>query len=81
MADMMDTDDEADNDNDNHDQYKQYIDTKFSKTELSQNLLDFWKQKSSVFPNLAKVAQFLLAIPAATAASEREFSILKKLSQ
>lgn len=36
--------------------------------------LDWWRQKSSIFPNLAMVARSYLGTPATSCASERLFS-------
>jgi len=37
-------------------------------------VLDFWRRTSFQFPNIARVARLVLALPASSAASERSFS-------
>jgi len=39
------------------------------------DLLEFWKRKSSVWPKLSTVAQTMLAVPATSTPSERVFSL------
>ena len=40
----------------------------------SVNPLEWWALNGSIYPKLARIAQAVLAIPATTAASDREFS-------
>jgi hypothetical protein len=42
--------------------------------DLSFNTLEWWKANSQSFPNLAKVARLVLAVPATSAPSERMWS-------
>ncbi len=43
--------------------------------ETSQlHILEFWKKNKLFFPRLSQVAQYLLAVPASSAPSERDFS-------
>jgi len=39
------------------------------------DLLEFWKRKSSVWPKLSTVAHTMLAVPATSTPSERAFSL------
>ena len=41
---------------------------------VDENLLNWWKNHSSTFPNLARLAKKILSIPASSASSERNFS-------
>jgi hypothetical protein len=43
--------------------------------DSSDDILNFWKVKSQVWPHLASVARFVLAIPATETSSERVFSL------
>lgn len=47
------------------------------RLEPECNILEYWKLKRSVFPNLYKMALVLLAVPASQASVERSFSALK----
>jgi hypothetical protein len=50
-----------------------YLKANFSSTE-STDLLKFWLNFSNVYPNIAKMAKKVLAIPATQFESERNFS-------
>jgi len=41
---------------------------------VDENLLNWWKNHSSTFPSLARLAKQILSIPASSASSERNFS-------
>lgn len=43
--------------------------------QTSEDILHWWRDRSSSFPRLASVAKGILAIPASSAASERSFSV------
>ena len=51
-----------------------FLNTKYTKEELSMDPFDFWVLKANIYPNLSLLACEILATPAATAAVERVFS-------
>ncbi len=51
------------------------VDVYIGNTDKSTDILGYWKAKASVLPKLAKVAQYVLCIPATSTSSERSFSI------
>jgi hypothetical protein len=46
-----------------------------STHEREYNPLDFWRQNYSLYPHLARIAKRVFAVPATSAAVEREFSL------
>ncbi|XP_052127958.1 zinc finger protein 618-like [Frankliniella occidentalis] len=50
-----------------------------SPTVRSKDLLKWWKEKSSDLPVLSRVARMILATPASSSASERNFSVAGRL--
>uniref|UniRef100_A0A914PSW8 HAT C-terminal dimerisation domain-containing protein n=1 Tax=Panagrolaimus davidi TaxID=227884 RepID=A0A914PSW8_9BILA len=57
----------------------QYFQYKPNAEERGMNdVLEFWKANENKFPYLSKFAQVILAIPAASASIEREFSVLSR---
>jgi hAT family C-terminal dimerisation region len=59
-----------------HDEFETYLETKiaYPPTLELQSVLDWWKNNSSVFPGLAKMARDVFAVPCTGAGVEREFS-------
>lgn len=51
------------------------IPTDSSPSDQEYNPLDFWKQSHSLYPRLARIAKRVFAVPATSAAVEREFSL------
>ena len=43
-------------------------------TAEAKDIAVFWKRKKDLFPHLYKLARSILAVPATSASSEREFS-------
>jgi hypothetical protein len=55
-----------------------YISASFNKAALeSVDPIDFWKNMSSVLPNLTQLAKKIFCVPASSAGIERSFSRLK----
>ena len=48
-------------------------------TRSKFNALDWWRYNETRFPNLASIARRILAFPASQAASERDFSYMRRL--
>ncbi len=46
-----------------------------SSCDEEYNPLDFWKNNHQLYPRLAKIAKRIFAVPATSAAVEREFSL------
>ena len=44
------------------------------KPESSTDILQWWKERAVLYPNLARVARYYLAIPASSTPAERVFS-------
>lgn len=60
------------------DECEMYISYKVS-TSQEINLLQWWMEHQDAFPKLFRIAQFIHAIPATSAPSERKFSIAGKI--
>lgn len=56
------------------DELEEYISYKVVKTD-TLNLIEWWKDRTEIFPRLSKVAFYLHSIPAGSTVSERLFSI------
>uniref|UniRef100_A0A3Q2CJ70 BED-type domain-containing protein n=1 Tax=Cyprinodon variegatus TaxID=28743 RepID=A0A3Q2CJ70_CYPVA len=70
---IADVDDSSDEGLQPEDEVAAYINYKTPK-EDPFDLLCWWREHATVFPNLALIARSVLAIPASSAASERDFS-------
>jgi hypothetical protein len=68
--------DHSTSDEEEKDEVTKYIDSKRPTTadEGELDVIDFWFDHKSVYPKLFQLASFILAIPASSAASERDFS-------
>jgi len=51
------------------------VDSYLASSDTSDNVLEFWQQKSKVWPRLSACARSVLAIPAMSTSSERTFSL------
>ena len=69
---MEDSSDESVQPEDEVAEYIEYKKALKGKDEF--DLLSWWKEHTSDFPNLSLIARNILCIPASSAASERDFS-------
>ncbi|CAF4038052.1 unnamed protein product [Rotaria sp. Silwood1] len=60
-----------------HDEVSLWLQTDFDMDIIHDDLLLFWRNKKDAFPNIAKIARKVLAIPAANTSVERQFSCSK----
>ena len=76
--DLADVEDSTDEDVQPVDEVTAYIEFKLSKQDKDKDgnfdVLSWWEKHASEFPNLSQIARAILAIPASSAASERDFS-------
>ncbi|KAA0722794.1 Transposable element Hobo transposase [Triplophysa tibetana] len=70
LSDVEDSNDEAPQ---YQDEVAAYIDHKTPKDDHFE-ILSWWQDHAHLFPNIAQIARSILAIPASSAASERDFS-------
>lgn len=70
LSDVEDSGDEAPQ---YQDEVAAYIDFKTPKDDAF-DVLAWWSEHARLFPNIAHIARSVLAIPASSAASERDFS-------
>lgn len=70
LSDVEDSSDEAPQ---YQDEVAAYIDHKTPKDDHF-DILSWWQDHAHLFPNIAQIARSILAIPASSAASERDFS-------
>lgn len=56
------------------DELARYLSMDMDKSTLTDNPLDFWRENQTIFPMLSRVARQIHAIPASSAAVERQFS-------
>ncbi|CAF4165076.1 unnamed protein product [Rotaria sordida] len=59
------------------DEVSSWLQTDFDTDIIHDDLLLFWRNKKETFPNIAKVARKVLAVPAANTSVERQFSCSK----
>lgn len=67
-------------DNDSDSEQNELDEYKDLKVRAITDLLQWWYDKKSLFPNLYKIARYIHAIPASSASAERIFSAAGKLS-
>ncbi|KAJ4947565.1 hypothetical protein JOQ06_009600 [Pogonophryne albipinna] len=70
---LSDVEDSSSSDECTQDEVSAYIDFK-SPREENFDVLSWWKEHATRFPNVAHIARSILSIPASSAASERDFS-------
>nr|XP_033935541.1 zinc finger BED domain-containing protein DAYSLEEPER-like [Pseudochaenichthys georgianus] len=70
---LSDVEDSSSSDECTEDEVSAYIDFK-SPREENFDVLSWWKEHATRFPNVAHIARSILSIPASSAASERDFS-------
>ncbi|KAJ4937907.1 hypothetical protein JOQ06_002536 [Pogonophryne albipinna] len=70
---LSDVEDSSSSDECTQDEVSAYIDFK-SPREENFDVLSWWKEHATRFPNVAHIARLILSIPASSAASERDFS-------
>lgn len=71
--DLSDVEDSSDEVLEHGNEVAVYIEFKTPKEDPFE-VLFWWKEQAKMFPNLALIAHSVLAIPASSAASERDFS-------
>lgn len=73
VAFLSDFEDSDDDEPSEVDEVARYIELKVKDT--NEDLLGWWKQHETVFPDLCALAKFVHCIPASSAPSERDFSL------
>lgn len=66
-------------DNDSDSEQNELEEYKDLKVRTMTDLLQWWHDKKTIFPNLYKIARYVHAIPASSASAERIFSVAGKL--